>query len=78
MTVNMGRQIAEANVSGYRTSCEEFVDYGDGKFGCFVTLEFGKQKIVNQMYNEMKLEYDFDKYMKEFEKDLKEYEQSNK
>jgi len=74
-TVNTGKLIADANVSGYRTACEEYVTYGDGKFGCFVTIEFNKQKIVKEMYNEMKLDREFDKYMKEFDEDLKEYEQ---
>ncbi|MDR0542128.1 MAG: hypothetical protein LBH19_07925 [Dysgonamonadaceae bacterium] len=83
-TVNMGKQIADANVSGYRVACEKFVVYEDGKFGCFVTLEYGKQKLVQEMYDGLqknkilKMDYEFDKYMKQFNEDLKEYEQSNK
>jgi len=39
-TVNMGKQIANANISGYRTACEKFVVYDDGTYGCFVTVEY--------------------------------------
>jgi len=83
-TVNMGKQIANANTSGYRTACEKFVVYDDGSFGCLVTVEYGKQKIVNQLYESMskdkmiRADYDFDRYMKQFNEDLKEYEQSKK
>ena len=83
-TVNTGKTIAQANVSGYRTSCEKFVVYDDGSYGCFIAIEFGKQKIVKQMYESLsrdkmiRADYDFDKYMKEFEADLKEYEEQNK
>ena len=83
-TINMGKQIANANVSGYRTACEKFVVYDNGTFGCFITVEYGKQKIVKQLFDGMSKEkmmradYDFDKYMKQFNEDLKEYEQSKK
>jgi len=82
-TINMGKQIAEANVAGYRTSCEKFA-LENGSYICFVTLEYGKQKIVKQMYESMsnekmlRTDYDFDRYMKEFEQDLNEYEKDNR
>jgi hypothetical protein len=77
--------IAKANVSGYRTSCEKYTQTpGSLSYNCYVTIEFGKQKIVKQLYDAlnkeklMKADYDFDRYMKVFEKDLKEYEESRK
>jgi isopropylmalate/homocitrate/citramalate synthase len=83
--VTVSKLIAKANVSGYRTSCEKFtVNQQDGAYNCYVTVEFGKQKVVKQLYealsNEklLKADYDFDRYMKAFEKDLGEYEKTNK
>jgi len=82
--VTVSKEIAEANVAGYRTSCEQFtVDKQDGSYHCYVAIEFGKQKIVKQMYDAMsnnkliKADYDFDRYMKAFDKDLQEYERKN-
>jgi hypothetical protein len=83
--VTVSKLIAKANVSGYRTSCEKYtVDTQDGAYNCYVTIEFGKQKVVKQLYealnNEklLKADYDFDRYLKAFDTDLKEYEKSNK
>jgi hypothetical protein len=83
-TVNVTRTIAkEVGVAGYRTKCEEYTVDG-ASYNCYVTIEFGKQKIVKQLYEKLSSEkmiradYDFDKYMKEFNADLKEYEQKNK
>ncbi|GHT72814.1 hypothetical protein FACS189456_2360 [Bacteroidia bacterium] len=74
-----------ANIAGYRTSCEKYtVNQQDGAYTCYVTIEFGKQKIVKEMYEQLnankllKADYDFDKYLNAFNKDLKEYEQKNK
>ena len=81
--VTVSKLIAKANVSGYRTSCEKFT-VQDGAYNCYVTIEFGKQKIVKQIYEVLnndkllKADYDFDRYMKAFEKDLEEYEKANK
>lgn len=83
-TINMGKQIANANISGYRTACEKFVVYDDGSYGCFVTVEYGKQKIVKQMHETMskekmmRVDYDFERYMKQFNEDLREYEESKR
>ena len=83
--VAISKLIAKANVSGYRTSCEKYtVSPQDGAYNCYVTIEFGKQKVVKQLYEAMsndkqlKADYDFDRYMRAFEKDLKEYEKANK
>lgn len=82
--VTVSKEIAEANVTGYRTSCEQFtIDQQDGSYHCYVAIEYGKQKIVKQMYDAMsnnklmRADYDFDRYMKAFDKDLKEYERKN-
>ena len=70
-------------VGGYRTSCEKFA-LENGSYVCFVTIEYGKQEIVKQMYDGLRKEkilradYDFDRYMKEFEQDLKEHEKNNR
>ncbi|MDR1348628.1 MAG: hypothetical protein LBJ63_09450 [Prevotellaceae bacterium] len=76
---------ANANVSGYRTTCEKYTQTpGDPSYNCYVTIEFGKQKMVKQLYYALnrekllKADYDFDRYMKEFDEDLKEYEKSRK
>lgn len=83
--VAISKLIAKANVSGYRTSCEKYtVSPQDGAYNCYVTIEFGKQKMVKEMYEALnkdkllKADYDFDRYMKAFEKDLEEYEKKNK
>jgi hypothetical protein len=83
--VTVSKLIAKANVSGYRTACEKFtVDTQTGAYNGYVTIEFGKQKMVKQLYDALsnekllKADYDFDRYMKAFEKDLQEYEKSNK
>ena len=83
--VAISKLIANANVSGYRTSCEKYtVSPQDGAYNCYVMIEFGKQKVVKQLYEAMsndkqlKADYDFDRYMKAFEKDLKEYEKAKK
>ncbi|MDR3328321.1 MAG: hypothetical protein LBT04_09490 [Prevotellaceae bacterium] len=83
--VTVSKLIAKANVSGYRTSCEKYtVNTQNGSYNCYVTIEFGKQKVVKQLYealnNEklLKADYDFDRYMKQFNEDLKDYEKNNK
>jgi hypothetical protein len=83
--VTVSKVIAQANVSGYRTSCEKYtMDTQNNSFNCYVTIEFGKQKLVRELYDAMakdkvmKADYDFDRYMKEFDQDLKEYEQKHK
>jgi hypothetical protein len=83
--VPVSKGIAEANVSGYRTACEEFtVNNGGGSYNCYVLVEFGKQKLVKQLYDAMsnnkmlQADYDFDRYMCAFDKDLKEYENTHK
>jgi hypothetical protein len=83
--VTVSKLIAKANVSGYRTACEKYTaDVQNGSYNCYVTIEFGKQKLVKQLYdglsNEklLKADYDFDRYMKAFEKDLEEYEKAKK
>lgn len=83
--ITVSKLIAKANVSGYRTSCEKYtMAPQDGAYNCYVTIEFGKQKIVRQLYDALnsdkllKADYDFDRYMKAFEKDLEEYEKSKK
>jgi hypothetical protein len=83
--VTVSKLIAKADVTGYRTSCEKYtVDPQNGSYNCYITIEFGKQKVVKQMYDAMseekllKADYDFDRYMKAFEKDLKEYEETHK
>jgi hypothetical protein len=83
--VAVSKRIAQANVAGYRTSCEKYTQTpGNASYNCYVTIEFGKEKMVKQLYetlsNEkiLKADYDFDRYMKEFNKDLKEYEASHR
>jgi hypothetical protein len=83
--VTVSKLIAKANVEGYRTACEKFtVDPQSGNYNGYVTIEFGKQKMVKQLYDALsndkllKADYDFDHYMKAFEKDLEEYEKSHK
>ena len=82
--VTISKLIAKANVSSYRTSCEKYTfSQQDGAYNCYVTIEFGKQKMVKQLYEALnkekilKADYDFDRYMKAFEKDLEEYEKAN-
>jgi hypothetical protein len=79
------KAIAQANVAGYRTACEKYTQTpGNPSYNCYVTIEFGKQKVVKQLYESLsnekllKADYDFDRYMKEFNTDLKEYEASRK
>jgi hypothetical protein len=83
--VAVSKLIAQANVSGYRTSCEKYTQTpGSPTYNYYITIEFGKQKMVKQLYealnNEklLRADYDFDRYMNEFNKDLKEYEESQK
>jgi len=82
--VAVAEEISKANVAGYRVSCEKFVIYNDGSFGCFVSIEFGKDKFVKEMYDGLskkqllRADYDFDKYNKMFEEDLREYERGNR
>jgi hypothetical protein len=83
--VAVSKLIAKANVSGYRTSCEKYTQTpGDRSYNCYVTIEFGKQKVVKQLYEALskdkllKADYDFDRYMEAFNKDLKEYEEAQK
>ncbi|MDR2848717.1 MAG: hypothetical protein LBV39_06385, partial [Bacteroidales bacterium] len=75
----------QANVSGYRTACEKYtVNKQDSAYTCYVTIEFGNQKMVKQLYEKLsadkvlKADYDFDRYSKQFNEDLKEYEQNHK
>jgi hypothetical protein len=82
--VAASKVIAQANVAGYRTACEKYtVSQQDGAYTCYVTIEFGNQKIVKQLYDKLnndkllKADYDFDKYMKAFNEDLKEYEKTH-
>ncbi|GHT44475.1 hypothetical protein AGMMS49965_20210 [Bacteroidia bacterium] len=83
--VAVSKVIAQANVAGYRTACEKYtVNQQDGAYTCYVTIEFGNQKVVKQLYDKLnsdkllKADYDFDKYLKEFNADLKEYEKEHK
>jgi hypothetical protein len=82
-TVNVAKNIAKANTSGYRTACEKFTKQGNS-YNCYVVIEYGKKVIVKQLFTALsqdkvlKADYNYDKYMQEFEKDLKEYEESKK
>ncbi|GHT03870.1 hypothetical protein AGMMS49525_09610 [Bacteroidia bacterium] len=82
--IAVSKVIAQANVSGYRTACEKYTVKPDASYTCYVTIEFGNQKVVKQLYEKLnndkllKADYDFDKYSKQFNEDLKEYEQKNK
>lgn len=83
--VTISKLIAQANIAGYRTSCEKYtIDQQDGSYNCYVAIDFGKQKMVKEMYEALdkdkllKADYDFDRYIKLFEKDLKEYENKNR
>jgi len=83
--VTVSKEVAQANVSGYRTGCEKYtVSPQDASYNCYVMIEFGNQKVVKEMYDKMsndkmlKADYDFDRYMNDFNKDLKEYESKNK
>jgi hypothetical protein len=83
--VTVSKLIAKANVASYRVACEKYTRTPDNASqNCYVTIEFGKQKLVKQLYDALnnekllKADYDFDRYMKAFEKDLKEYEESQK
>jgi len=83
--VAVSKLIAKANVAGYRTSCEKYTQTpGDLAYNCYVTIEFGKEKMIKEMYEGLnkeklvKADYDFDRYMKAFDVDLKEYEKTNK
>jgi hypothetical protein len=84
-TIAVSKLIAEANVAGYRTSCEKYtVSPQNGSYNCYCTIEFGKQKVVKQLYEALnkdkllKADFDFERYMKAFEQDLKIYEQKHK
>ncbi|MDR1341090.1 MAG: hypothetical protein LBK58_13700 [Prevotellaceae bacterium] len=75
--VAVSKVIASANVSGYRTSCEKYTQTpGNPSYNCYVTIEFGKQKVVRQIYDAlskdklMKADYDYDRYLKEFNKGI--------
>ena len=83
--VAVSKLIAKANVAGYRTSCEKYtVNPQDGAYNCYVTIDFGKEKLVKEMYEAMskdkllKADYDFDRYLQMFEKDLEQYEKSHR
>jgi hypothetical protein len=83
--ITVSKLIAQANVSGYRTACEKYtVNTQDSSYNSYVSIEFGKKKIVKQLYESLsnekllKADYDFDRYMKAFEEDLEEYEKANK
>ena len=83
--VAVSKVVAQANVAGYRTSCEKYtVNPSTGAYNCYVTIEFGKQKIVKEMYEALsnqkllKADYDFDRYLEMFNEDLKKYEEANK
>jgi hypothetical protein len=82
--VSVTREIAEAHVAGYRVSCEKTVVYRDGSYGHFVSLEFGKQKLVKELYNGLtrrkmlQIDYDYEKYSKKFSEDLIDYEREKK
>jgi isopropylmalate/homocitrate/citramalate synthase len=82
-TVAVSKLIAKANVAGFRTSCEKYTRTpGDPSYSCYVTIEFGKQKMVKQLYEALnkekvlKADYDYDRYLEAFNKDLKAYEES--
>ncbi len=81
--VSVSKVVAKANVAGYRTSCEKYtVNPETGAYTCYVAIDFGKEKVVKEMYdglknkNLIKADYDFDRYLEMFEKDLKQYEES--
>jgi hypothetical protein len=83
--VTNAKDISQANVAGYRISCEQFtVSQQNGAYNCYVTVDFGKQKVVKQMYEKLnadkllRADYDFDKYQKEFDEELEKYEQTQK
>jgi hypothetical protein len=83
--VAVSKQIAQANIAGYRTACEKFtMNTTNGSYNCYVTIEYGNKKIVKQLYDALdsqkllKADYDFDRYLKGFNEDLKEYEEANK
>jgi hypothetical protein len=83
-TVSIAKEIAEANVAGYRVSCEKTVKWKDGSYGHFVTLEYGKKKLVKQLFEGLsvrkmlKVDYRFDQFCQKFEEDLKDYEKEEK
>ncbi len=82
--VSVSKVVAQAHVAGYRTSCEKYtVNPSTGAYTCYCTIEFGKEKVVKEMYDNLssqkllKADYDFDRYLEMFDKDLKEYEEAH-
>jgi hypothetical protein len=81
--VSTTKTIAQAKIAGYRTECEKFTREGNS-YNCYVTIEYGKKALLKPVYDKLnsdkllRIDYDFDKYMKEFDESLKEYEAKNK
>ncbi len=82
--VSIAKTIAQAHIAGYRTSCEKYtVNPSTGAYTCYCTIEFGKEKLVKEMYEHLssqkllKADYDFDRYLEMLDKDLKAYEEAH-
>ncbi len=83
--VAVTKNISQARVAGYRTACEKYtMNTVTGAYNCYVVIEFGKQEIVREMYDNMidqgllKADFDYERYLEAFDKDLKEYEATHK
>jgi len=82
--INVTRTVADANVAGYRLACEKNVIWEDGSYGYFCALEFGKMKLVRQLFDGLsvkkllRVEYQFDQFCKRFDEGLEAYEKESK
>jgi hypothetical protein len=73
---NMSRTIVQQSLIGVTVTCNKTVKTSDGKYKTYLAVELSSTELLNK-YNQaiskddqLKLDYDYEKFKKEFEKEM--------
>ena len=76
----MVRQTINQKITGYKTICEKITKTKDGRYRTYLVYELPVDNVLNPIYNqiskddELKVDYDYQKFKKTFEEEMKKAE----
>jgi hypothetical protein len=75
----MSRQVVNEKLNGVRTICEEFTRTADGNYNCYVSLELGKDEIMNEMAKrisddeKLRIDFQYEQFKNTFEEEMEKH-----
>ncbi|MCB0484350.1 MAG: hypothetical protein KDC37_07280 [Flavobacteriales bacterium] len=78
------REVVNQSLTGIKTICEKFTKTPEGKYKCYIAIELAGGDLVSK-YNEslskdeqLKIDYNYEKFKETFEKEMENYEKNNR